>query len=248
MGDVVLGVDCSTTASKAIAWDRTGAPAGEGRASLTEIRPSAAISEQVAEGWWEATSEALREVVGEIGADRVEAVCITHQRESYAPVDGHNQSLRNAILWDDGRAQQQLDELGERFGHDELHRRTGRGPSLTQALPKLLWLVQNEPEAAQRAHRFMDCHGYLVQHLTGEWTTSLASADSFGLTDVDQDAWATDLIEAIGLRAEQFCDTVAPGTVIGEVGEEAASATGLPAGVAVVAGLGDGQGACLARA
>ena len=98
-----------------------------------------------------------------------------------------NRSLRNAILWDDGRAGAQLAELGERFGHDELHRRTGRGPSLTQAFRKLLWLVQNEPEVAERAHRFMDAHGYLVQRLTGEWTTSLASADSFGLADVARD-------------------------------------------------------------
>lgn len=245
MGDVVLGVDCSTTASKVIAWDRDGESAGEGRAPLTEIRPSAAISEQEAEGWWEATSEALREVVAAVGADRVDAICITHQRESYAPVDTDNRSLRNAILWDDARAQAQLDELGERFGHETLHRRTGRGPSLTQALPKLLWLVQNEPQIAEAAHKFIDCHGYLVQRLTGEWSTSLASADSFGLTDVEQDAWAADLIEEIGLSPDQFCDTVAPGTVIGELHAQAAEQTGLAAGVPVVAGLGDGQGACL---
>jgi len=245
MSDLVLGVDCSTTASKVLAWDREGTMAGEGRAPLTEIRPSAAYSEQVAEGWWEATSGALREVVESVGADRVAGVCITHQRESYAPVDEDNASLRNAILWDDARAQAQLDELGERFGHDELHRRTGRGPSLTQSLPKLLWLVQNEPEIAERAHKFMDTQGYLVQRLTGEFATSLASADSFGMTDVEHDAWAEDLITGIGLRREQFCDTVAPGTVIGELTAEAGRETGLPEGTTVIAGLGDGQAACL---
>ncbi len=245
MGEIVLGVDCSTTASKVIAWDRDGRSVGEGRAALSEIRPSAAISEQVAEGWWEATAQALREVTAAVGAERVDAVCITHQRESYVPVDGDNHSLRNAILWDDARAQAQLDELGERFGHDDLHRRTGRGPSLTQALPKLLWLVQNEPRIARTARAFMDCHGYLVQQLTGEYVTSLASADSFGLTDVERDAWATDLIEAIGLRVDQFCETVSPGTVIGTVHARAAEQTGLAQGVDVVAGLGDGQGACL---
>ena len=145
MGDLVLAVDCSTTASKAIAWDREGRAVADARAPLEEIRPTPSESEQVAEGWWDATAQALREVVDAVGADRVAGVCITHQRESYAPVDAENRSLRNAILWDDGRAGAQLAELGERFGHDELHRRTGRGPSLTQAFPKLLWLVQNEP-------------------------------------------------------------------------------------------------------
>ena len=128
MGDLVLAVDCSTTASKAIAWDREGRAVADARAPLEEIRPTPSESEQVAEGWWDATAQALREVVDAVGADRVAGLCITHQRESYAPVDAENRSLRNAILWDDGRAGAQLAELGERFGHDELHRRTGRGP------------------------------------------------------------------------------------------------------------------------
>src|SRR5439155_1074317 len=131
--------------------------------------------------------------------------------------------------------------------HEELHRRTGRGPSLTQAFPKLLWLVQNEPQVAERAYKFIDVHGYLVQRLTGAWTTSLASADSFGLTEVKDDAWAEDLITGIGLRADQFCTTVKPGTIIGEVSAEAAQVTGLPQGMPVVAGLGDRDHRGLAR-
>jgi sugar (pentulose or hexulose) kinase len=98
---------------------------------------------------------------------------------------------------------------------------------------------------AERAFRFMDAHGYLVQRLTGRFATSLASADSFGITDVERDAWAEDLITGIGLRVDQFCETVRPGTVLGEVTADAAAATGLPEGTPVVAGLGDGQAACL---
>jgi sugar (pentulose or hexulose) kinase len=245
MADLVLGVDCSTTASKVIAWDKQGKAVGEGRAPLEEIRPSPAESEQVAEGWWDATLQALRQVTEAVGADRVAGICITHQRESYAAVDEDGKSLYNAILWDDARSQKQLDTLGERFGHDQLLARTGRNPSLTQALPKLLWLVENEPEITRRAHKFVDAHGYLVQRLTGKFTTSLASADSFGITDVEKDAWAEDLITGIGLRVDQFCDTVKPGTVIGEVTDTAAEAIGIPAGIPVVAGLGDGQAACL---
>ena len=85
-----------------------------GRAPLTEIRPTAAYSEQVAEGWWEATPQALQQVVEAVGADRISGLCITHQRESYAPVDTRNTSLRNAILWDDARAP------GTAHGHPRL--------------------------------------------------------------------------------------------------------------------------------
>ena len=82
--------------------------------------------------------------------------------------------------------------------------------------------MQNHPDIARDAHKFMDVHGFLVQRLTGKFTTSLASADSFGLIDAEHDAWAEDLITGIGLRPEQFCDTVRPGEVIGELTAEAA--------------------------
>jgi sugar (pentulose or hexulose) kinase len=245
MKDLVLGIDCSTTASKVVAWDREGKAAGEGRAPLEEIRPGPQYSEQRAEGWLDATTGAIAGLLESVDADRLAGMCITHQRESFVPVDEANRPRYNAILWDDARSLPQLDELDERFGHDELHRRTGRGRSTTQASSKLLWLVEHEPDVAGRAFRFMDVHGFLVQRLTGGFTTSLASADSFGLTDMASEAWAEDLITGIGLRPDQFCDTVAPGEVIGEVTAEAARATGLPAGLPVVAGLGDGQAACL---
>jgi sugar (pentulose or hexulose) kinase len=245
MGDLALGIDCSTTATKVVAWDRGGKPVAEGRAPLERLTSRPPHSEQRADDWWEATQTAIARLVQAVDADRVVGICITHQRESFVPVDEGNRALRNAILWDDARSQAQLDQLGERFGHDELHRRTGRGPSVAQASSKLLWLVQHEPEVVARTYKFVDVHGFLVRRLTGRFTTSLASADSFGLTDIEREAWADDLVAAIGLSPEQFCDTVKPGTVIGEVTAEAARATGLPAGIPVVAGLGDGQAACL---
>ena len=80
MGDLVLAVDCSTTASKAIAWDREGNAVAEARAPLEEIQPRPNECEQVAEGWWDATSQALREAVDAVGADRVAGVRGTRRR------------------------------------------------------------------------------------------------------------------------------------------------------------------------
>ena len=99
MRDLVLGIDCSTTAAKVVAWDRAGKAVGEGRAPLQEVRPRRGYSEQRAEGWWEATATAVAELLGSVEADRIAGLCITHQRESFVPVDQGNRPLRNAMLW-----------------------------------------------------------------------------------------------------------------------------------------------------
>ena len=133
--ELVLGIDCSTTACKAIAWDPEGAPVAEGRAPLNLLVPQPGWGEQEAGAWWLATQHAIRDVVDAVGARQIVAVCITHQRETFVPVDAQGEPLRNAILWLDERSRPQLAELDRRFGHAKIHQITGRPPSLTQSLP-----------------------------------------------------------------------------------------------------------------
>ncbi|MFN3331146.1 MAG: FGGY-family carbohydrate kinase, partial [Caldilinea sp.] len=65
--------------------------------------------------------------------------------------------------------------------------------------------------------------------------------DPMGLVDLINRCWARDLIEALGLQIDQFSDLYEPGAVIGRLTAEAARATGLPTGLPVVAGAGDGH-------
>jgi len=50
----------------------------EGRASLEEIRPQPGYSEQRAEGWWQATANAIAELIRTVPGDRITGICITH--------------------------------------------------------------------------------------------------------------------------------------------------------------------------
>ena len=101
MGDLALGIDCSSTASKVVAWDRSGKAVGEGRAPLEHLRLRPLHSEQRAEDWWEATQLAVAGLLKGVDADRIAGICITHQRESFVPVDQDNRALRDAKI---GRA------------------------------------------------------------------------------------------------------------------------------------------------
>jgi xylulokinase len=237
----VISIDSSTTACKAIAWDRAGNAVAEGRASYPLIQPQPGWAEQNAEDWWTSACAAIRACVGQIDPAKVEALGITHQRESFVPVDAAGRPTRNAILWLDSRSHAQVKELEERFGRDALHELTGKPPSMTQSLPKVVWVQQNDGDAIARAAKIVDVHAFLVHRLTGEWRTSLACADPTGMLDMKAQRWAADLIADLGLSLDLFPELVPPGAVIGQVTAAAAEATGLPAGLPVVAGAGDGQ-------
>jgi len=238
---LVISIDSSTTATKAIAWDRMGCAVAEGRAAYPMLHPQPTWHEQDANQWWDAACVAIRQCITQIDVRQVEALGITHQRESFVPIDQAGRSLRNAILWSDERCRTQVQTLTTRYGSDALRQLTGKPPAMTPALPKIVWLLEHEPDSITRAYKLLDTHAFLVYHLTGALRTSTASADPMGLFDMANQCWAGNLIGELGLRLNQFVDCVIPGAVIGTIHAQAATATGLPIGLPVIAGAGDGQ-------
>lgn len=238
---LVIGIDCSTTACKAMAWDPKGNAVSEGRSAHTLIQPRAKWYEQNAEDWWRGTVEAVQATLKEVDVARLEALCITHQRETFVPVDGQGRPLRTAILWLDERSHAQVQHLAQVIGQDRFHQITGKPLTPNPSITKIAWCVQHEPDFVAKTHKLLDVHAYLVYKLTGVYRTSRASADPMGLVDMRVHDWSLDLITELGLRVEQFPELCRPGEVIGRVSEPAARLTGLPTGLPVVAGAGDGQ-------
>ena len=136
----------------------------------------------------------------------------------------------------------------KRLGSTEVHRISGNPPSTTPSLYKLAWLAEHEPEILKRTATVADVQAYLARRLVGRSVTSWASADPLGVVDMCQFAYAPALLDLVGLDEGRFPTLVPPGTIVGQLTSDAAQATGLPAGLPVVAGAGDGQCAGLGAA
>ena len=242
---LVIGIDSSTTGCKAIAWDMDGQAVAAGRTRLDISHPKPEWHEQSAEDWWSNLCEALQQVTSRVDPRRIVAVCIAHQRETFVPVGVDGRPLRNAILWMDERARSLLPRLKAQFGLERFHLITGKPLSGNLTIAKIAWLQEHEPEVIEQTAHFLDVHAYLVQRLTGAYRTGWGCADPMGLFSMEQNAWAQELLDVLGLETGQFPEAFPPGAVLGEVTPQAAEACGLAAGTLVVAGLGDGQSAGL---
>ena len=241
--DLVIGVDCSTTASKALIFDRTGRLAAQGRGEMTMDRPAARSHwhEQSAEAWWLATAAALRSAAAQVDPARLAAVCLAVQRETFVPLDEGGQPVRPAILWMDERSRDLLPQLETALGGDWFHQATGKPLSGNLSTGKILWLQQNEPEIFHRTALYADVHAYLAGRLTGRICTSWGCADPMGLFDMRSQTWSAEIAAALGIRLEQLPVLLPPGALLGEVSEQASGQCGLPVGLPLVAGIGDGQ-------
>ena len=239
--DLVIGIDSSTTATKAIAWDRTGAPLAEGRAAIPLAQPRPRYFEQDPEDWWRATYLALRELAAKIDPARIAGVAISNQRETFGLFGEHGEPVRPAIVWLDERAMDQMRRFGASFGAEKIHAISGKPVDITPCLYRMVWLRENEPHLLNRAAYIAEVHGYLCFRLTGCWTTSTASADPLGVLDMERLSWSQDILAAAGVSIDKMLALMRPGELIGTITEAAAQMTGLPADTPVIAAGGDGQ-------
>ena len=243
--DLLIGIDSSTTATKAIAWTADGRAVAEGREAIPMLTPAPDRYEQDPASWWDSTAGALRAVTRQVDAGAIRAVAIANQRETFAAFNADGTAIRPAIVWLDERARPETRSFSAEVGADRLHRISGKPVDITPVVYRLAWLRDHEAPTLRDAAKLCEVHGYLVWRLTGRPGTSWASADPMGVFDLEHKIYAPDILEPLGLTDEQFAEAHAPGTVLGTVTKAAARATGLAAGTPIVAGAGDGQAAGL---
>jgi xylulokinase len=125
-----LGIDVSTTGSKALLVDESGNVTATATAPHTLQTPKPLWSEQDPGEWWQAAAAATRLVLHQagLGGESVAAVGLTGQMHGLVLLDGQGQVLRPAILWNDQRTQSQCDEIHRRIGKEKFIRITVTWP------------------------------------------------------------------------------------------------------------------------
>jgi xylulokinase len=234
-----IGIDCSTSACKASVYDLRGVLVSSGRAEIPLSQPQPGWHEQNPHDWWQALCKALRACVQTIDPAHVQGIALSVQRETFAVMDRKLNPLRPAILWMDTRASAEAQVLEPLLS--DFHQATGKRLSVNLVPPKLRWLAAHEPQIFENIAQVWDVHACLSAQLTGEAVSSWGSAGPTGLLNLRSMQWFEPALAACGITSAQLPRLAAPGDCIGSLSPQAAQATGLSAGTALYAGIGDGQ-------
>jgi len=241
MTAVYLGIDSSTTATKAVAWSRDGEHLGEGRCDIPLSTPAPGRYEQNPDDWWESLCAALTDLGRGIDLGRIKALAISNQRETVALLSAAGEPVAPAIVWLDERARGAVDKFAARIGDDTIHRITGKHKDITPVVYRLAWLREHAPQTCRDIGTISDVQGYLVKRMTGAFVTSWASADPMGCWDIAGKCWSKEILCALDWDARAFPAAKKPGSALGTVTAQAAAQTGLREGTPVIAAGGDGQ-------
>lgn len=236
-----LGIDTSTTGSKALLVDDRGNVIGTASSPHTLNTPRPLWSEQDPQEWWVAVAASIRQVLAQSGvsASEVAAVGLTGQMHGLVLLDEAGRVLRPAILWNDQRTQAQCDEIHQLYGREAFIQTTGNVALTGFTAPKILWVKENEPEIYQKARHVLLPKDYIRYCLTGEYAMDKADGAGTVLFDLQARDWSPKVLEKLGIDPAWMPPTFEGCAFTGEVTAEAAAKTGLKAGTPVAAGGGD---------
>jgi len=240
----VIGLDLGTTNSKAVALDANGRQLASATSDYRLYSPRSGWAEQKVEEVWQGVLAALKALAGKLplGTHGVEiaGMCLSGAMHSSLAVDGRGQPLAPALTWADQRAAPQAEALRQRCDPFALYQRTGCPLVSIYHPAKLRWWQEQAPEIARQARYFTLIKDWILFRLTGQWATDYSITSATGLLDIRKLEWDAEALELAGVTAAQLPPLVSPRKLVGGLLPEVAQACGLPPGLPVVAGAGDG--------
>jgi xylulokinase len=239
-----IGLDVGTSGVKAVLVAADGAMVASAVADYPLLTPRPGWTEQEPEEWWRASCEVLRRLAPQ-APGKIEAIGLTGQMHGAVFLDGDGAVIRPAILWNDQRTAAECAEIERVVGAERLRKIAGN-PALTgfQA-PKVLWLRHNEPQAYARVRTLLLPKDFLRFRLTSVRASDASDAAGTLLLDLAARDWSDEILAALDIPRAWLPRVHEGPEVTGHLSAEGAAATGLTAGLPVIAGGGDNAAAAV---
>ena len=243
----LLGIDLGTTAIKVALFDeklhRVAAYTKEHRLIT---RGKFAVEQEV-EVYWECFRVALEQVLhkADVPQNQITALSVSAQGETMVFLDDEGKPLYPAIVWMDGRAQEEAKYLQGRFEADELHRVTGQ----TDVIPlspgcKVLWFSRNHPDLFARTKKILLLEDWFFYRLCGKFYGEGSLWCSTHMWDINTKKYWKPMLEELNVQESQLPQIVESGTSLGYPDPQIAQQLGLsPQTLLVMGGLDQSCGA-----
>ena len=173
MAKYVMALDQGTTSSRCILFDETGEIRSVAQREFTQIYPEPGWVEHDPMEIWSSQFSVMMAAMANVGVhgEDIAAIGITNQRETTIVWDRNTGiPVYNAIVWQCRRTAGMIDQLKEDGLADIVRERTGLSPDAYFSGSKIAWILNEVPQAREKAERgeliFGTVDTWLIWNLT----------------------------------------------------------------------------------
>ena len=239
-----IGIDIGTSSVKALLIDSSGRVIKTSVPEYSFQTPKPLWAEADPLDWWEATQQAIKELLLKVQSSEIAGIGLTGQMHGMVAMNKEGSVLRPCIMWNDQRSHLECDEITERVGQKKILSITGNPVLPGFTAPKILWTQKNEPDLFALIDKVVLPKDFIRYKLTGSFFSDVSDASGTSLLDVGKRTWSQEMFDCMGWPISWMPEVTESTEVSAKISAEAATLTGLLEGTPVVAGGGD----CAAQA
>lgn len=222
MSKYVMALDQGTTSSRCILFNKQGEILSMAQKEFGQIYPKPGWVEHNPKEIWSSQLAVTTEAMAMAGAspEDIAAIGITNQRETTIVWDKTTgEPVYNAIVWQCRRTADKIDALSAAGYGDMIRKKTGLVPDAYFSATKIAWILENVPDAREKAQKgellFGTVDSWLIYNLTkGEvHVTDYTNASRTMLYDIHNLCWDKELLELFDIP-ESMLPEVKPSSCI----------------------------------
>ena len=244
----IIAYDLGTSGNKALLYSQSGRLVASETVLYETRYPEKHFAEQNPLDWWDSVCVATKTLLSDTDPSLISAVAVTGHMLGLVAVDSDGQPLGASLIWLDNRAREEEAELNQKLGKNRVNRITGQQLSACYTLPKVMWLKKHQPQIYAQLYRVLQAKDFINFRLTGKFATDVTDATYTLAYDIEKRLWSDEMLRAADIPASIFPTVYPSDAMLGRITEKAAAECGLPAGIPVMAGAGDGSAAHIGAA
>ena len=223
----ILSLDQGTTSSRSIVFNHKGDIISVAQKEFAQIYPFPGWVEHDATEIWSSQISTLGEVLAKaaITINQIAAIGITNQRETTVVWDRTSgKPIYNAIVWQDRRTADDCDTLVKAGYANIIQEKTGLIIDAYFSATKLKWILDQVPDAREKAERgelaFGTIDSWLVWNLTGGkvYVTDVSNASRTMLYDIHSGQWDEELLTLFSIPRSVLPEVKSSSEVYGLTG------------------------------
>ena len=245
MAENLLSIDVGTQSVRVLIFDPHGKLIAKERVVYEPYYSDApGLAEQDPKVFWNAICQACQALWQQPGVrkDSIAAVALTTQRGTVVNLDEHGEPLRPAIIWLDQRRTEGLPPLSGFWGAAFALAGASETVAYLQAEGEGNWIRTHQPEIWKKTHKFLLLSGYLTYLMTGSFVDSVGCQVGYIPFDYKNQRWEGKhgwKWQAVPVDPKMLPDMIIQAQTLGKITAKAAEATGIPAGLTLIAAAAD---------
>jgi gluconokinase len=238
----MVGVDIGTTSTKAVLFNENGEILSQENIGYPLHTPDISTAVQDPEEIFRTVLQTLTNVIkrSSIPSSAISFISFSSAMHSVIAMDENDQPLTPCITWADNRSEAWARKIKTQCNGHEIYKRTGTPIHPMSPLSKIAWIVNDQPEIAARAKKYIGIKEFIFQRLFNEYVVDHSLASAMGMMNLKKLDWDEEALRVAGINRNQLSTLVPTTTIFNDCQLDIAKQIGIDPKTPFIIGASDG--------